>query len=220
MIEGNYIPNTLGDHLTNRQVLPLFPSNVFRGNLKDEALVDKILEKVMKLKEENAGSSQEGYFVTDDMLQNDPDFKDLVNVVMEESEHVLNYYHVKRDSHYITNMWANVSKPNSRHQTHVHPNCLLVGLLYLKTPKKCGPTTFFDPRPAAGVIKPQMMLNTIENADMFRHEAEKGVMLFWNSWLPHSVEVGFCEEDEDRVTIAFNIMIKGEINIKTAHLVL
>jgi len=44
-------------------------------------------------------------------------------------------------------------------------------------------------------------------------------MLFWNSWLPHGVERGNNTTD-DRIVVAFNIMIKGKITTRTAPLVL
>ena len=72
----------------------------------------------------------------------------------QNSGQILDYYKIKRNSHYITNMWANITHPNHRHHLHIHPNCLLSGILYVRSPKNCGPTVFGDPRPGAMMIQP------------------------------------------------------------------
>ena len=53
----------------------------------------------------------------------------------------------------------------------------------------------------------------------FIHSPEKGVMLIWNSWLPHSVDQSSVLTEEERVVIAFNIMIKGSVQRKSEQIV-
>jgi hypothetical protein len=48
--------------------------------------------------------------------------------------------------------------------------------------------------------------------------AEKGRMLIWPSHVPHSVEQGTADENEDRIVVAFNLMIRGKIEQTTARL--
>jgi hypothetical protein len=47
---------------------------------------------------------------------------------------------------------------------------------------------------------------------------EKGRMLLWPSHVPHAVEEGKADETEDRIVVAFNIMIRGRVEISTARL--
>lgn len=47
---------------------------------------------------------------------------------------------------------------------------------------------------------------------------EQGTMLFWPSWLTHGVERGFNKNNEDRIVVAFNIMIRAKIETMTAKL--
>jgi hypothetical protein len=49
-----------------------------------------------------------------DDLYNLPEMKELVDVIMAETGKVLDAFAVKRDSHYITSMWANITHPNHR----------------------------------------------------------------------------------------------------------
>jgi hypothetical protein len=43
-------------------------------------------------------------------------------------------------------------------------------------------------------------------------------MLLWPSHVPHAVEEGKADENEDRIVVAFNIMIRGRVEISTARL--
>ena len=115
-------------------------------------------------------------------------------------------------------MWANITHPNHRHHLHIHPNCLLSGILYVRAPKDCGPTVFEDPRPGARIIEPQYTEFTPYNSNRFMVAAEKGRMLIWPSFLLHAVEAGKCKSDEDQIVLAFNIMIRTTIETTTARL--
>jgi hypothetical protein len=43
-------------------------------------------------------------------------------------------------------------------------------------------------------------------------------MLIWPSHVPHAVEQGTADESEERIDVAFNIMIRGRIQLFTASL--
>jgi len=47
---------------------------------------------------------------------------------------------------------------------------------------------------------------------------EKGRMLIWPNHIPHAVERGTANEAEDRITVPFNLMICGMIDLFTARL--
>ena len=164
------------------------------------------------------GTVEERAFITQDNIQELPEMKELADLFMQESEQVLNFYKIKRDSHYITNMWANITHPNHRHHLHIHPNCLLSGILYVQAPKDCGPHVFGDPRTGAMMIEPSHSEMHIHNMTAFVVVPEKGRLLIWPSYLPHAVEHGRANVEEDRIVLAFNIMIRGKIDRPTARL--
>ena len=95
-----------------------------------------------------------------DDLYDLPEMKELVDVIMAETGKVLDAFAVKRDSHYITSMWANITHPNHRQDIHVHPNCFLSGLVYIKTPMNCGPTLFASPRKFTKTLSPDTRQRT------------------------------------------------------------
>lgn len=208
--------------LTAKQLFMLFPTPFFTGMLPDISMCDRIEKKLRELQKSGKGmSSPKGAspaFMTSDDLYTLPEMKELVDVIMLESAKVLDAYAIKRDSHYITSMWANITHPNHRAHIHVHPNCLLSGLVYIKAPTSCGPTMFASPRRFTKNLEPNYLERNDLNSDFIIFPAEKGRMLIWPSYLPHAVEQGTADETEDRITLPFNIMIRGPIRLFTASM--
>lgn len=204
--------------LTGKEMRTLFPTALFSGKLSDITACDRAEAKLREMQKAGQGYAQEYIFITPDDLQNLPEMKELADLIMKESAQVLDVYKIKRDSHYITNMWANITHPNHRHHMHIHPNCLFSGILYIKAPKNCGPTILSDPRLNSRMIEPTYTELNVYNISQVVTPAEKGRMLIWPSYLPHAVEYGTAKEDEDRIVIAFNIMIRGVMDQRTARL--
>ncbi len=217
-------PDRAARELTEKQMLRLFPTAMFTGKLPDITLCDRIERRLRTLQKSGAGTTlrTDGLraYMTPDNIQDLPEMKDLVELVMAESASVLDVLGIKRDSHYITNMWANITHPNRRHGLHMHPNCVLSGLVYIKTPAKCGPTVFSSPRQMTKNLEFSYFVKNEFNADVFGMVPEKGRMLLWPSHVPHAVDEGRAEPSEDRIIVAFNIMIRGQIDVATAHLTL
>ncbi len=216
------IPRAAGGvELTAKQMFMLFPTPMFTGKLSDIGVCDRIEKKLRELQKSGIGkSSPEGMvlaYMTPDDIHTLPEMKELVDVVMFEAGNILDAYRIKREGHYITNMWANISNPNRRHSMHIHPNCLLSGLVYIKTPNKCGSTVFISPRQFSKGIEPAYLDKNELNADAFSIPAEKGRILIWPSHIPHAVEQGAADESEDRIVVAFNVMIRGLIDVHTAR---
>jgi uncharacterized protein (TIGR02466 family) len=204
--------------LLGKQVIPLFPTCLFSGKISDIAACDRAEKKLRELQKCGRGTFDLTAYVTPDDIWKLDELKELVDLIKKESNEVLNFCKVKRDSHYISNMWANITHPNHRHHLHIHPNCLLSGILYVKAPKECGPTVFEDPRPGARIIEPAYTEFNAYNSNRFVVAAEKGRMLIWPSYLLHAVDAGKCTSEEDRIVIAFNVMIRGTIETTTARL--
>ena len=68
------------------------------------------------------------------------------------------------------------------------------------------------------MIEPAVSEMNVYNSGQFLIAPEKGVMVLWPSFIPHAVERGKNRTNEDRIIVAFNVMIRGTIDITTAHL--
>jgi uncharacterized protein (TIGR02466 family) len=197
--------------IENKEILRLFPSLVFKGKFQDLSMCDDILQLVDRFKNLKSGSITDYKFTTPDNLQELDEFEPLTNILLKETAAVLDFYNVKRDSHHITGMWVHSTKSSHRHIAHIHPNNYLSGLLYLQTPPNCGNTIFIDPRSGTNMIHPDFNEPNYFNQTTFVHKPEKGTLLIWNSWLPHMVDYASQPHEEDRIALAFNVMIKGEV---------
>jgi uncharacterized protein (TIGR02466 family) len=205
-------------HFVENKIVPLYPTPLFVGKLSDITLCDRLETLILTKRDKKEGMFEAGNFVTSDQLHTLSEFEEMTQLILAETNHVLDFLKVKRDSHYVNGMWANVTDPNHRHPIHIHPNNLLSGILYIKTPEKCGGTAFPDPRPGARVFEPSYEEIFELNAGNYVHPAIKGLMLIWPSWVPHGVERGFNDTKEDRITIAFNVQMVGTITTQTAKL--
>jgi uncharacterized protein (TIGR02466 family) len=206
--------------ILDRELIQLFPTCLFAGKVSDITICDRLEKSLRAIKQRGEGISDETFYVTPDDLSTRPEMKEFSDLALKEAGEVLDVFCIKRDSHYITNMWANITNPNHRHAMHIHPNCLLSGIMYVKAPKNCGPTQFSDPRPGARMFEPSFSEMNKFNMGQFLVVPEKGTILIWPSYLPHAVERGHAHSDDDRIVIAFNIMIRGKIDNRTAHLIL
>ena len=205
--------------LLGKRIIQLFPTCLFTGKVSDIGVCDRAEKKLRELQKSGRGTYDQSAYVTPDDIWRLDEFKALVDLVMKESKEALDFYKVKRDSHYISNMWANITHPNHRHHLHIHPNCLLSGIIYVTTPKECGPTVFEDPRPGARIIEPEYTELNAVNSNRFVVAAEKGRLLMWPSYLLHAVDAGRSETTtEERIVIAFNVMIRTTIQSTTARL--
>jgi uncharacterized protein (TIGR02466 family) len=207
--------------LVAKEYFLLFPTGLFAGKLPDVGICDRVEKKLKEMQKAGQGATAKTYlrsFMTMDDLHTLPEMKELVDVILEEARLILDIYKIKRESHYITGMWANITSPNRRHNTHAHPNCMLSGVVYIRTPKDCGKTLFFSPRHLANALVPDLIEKNEFNADTFIYPVEKGRMVIWPSYLPHAVDNGNAKDDEDRIVVAFNVMIRGRVTSPTVGL--
>lgn len=109
----------------------------------------------------------------------------------------------------LTGMWATRLSEGSYHPIHSHPNSWISGVYYpTEYSGKNGDIMFYDPRPAATVIQVDVSVlgENHLNSHTFAVKRQKGRLLFFPSWLWHSVHSIY---GEDRYSISFDILPKG-----------
>ncbi len=134
-----------------------------------------------------------------------PGFQPLVRLIMAAGQGVVSYLKLAHQTVEITGCWATVSPPGSPHSMHMHPNNLLSGVYYVKTPAGADTIQFFDPRPQARVIAPKLTEGNIANALQTNVEVKAGRLICFPSWLDHSVPPNGSQGE--RISIAFNLML-------------
>tara|TARA_B100001063_G_C16543210_1_gene442302 strand:- start:147 stop:725 length:579 start_codon:yes stop_codon:yes gene_type:complete len=132
-----------------------------------------------------------------------PNFKPLVDGVIESTTQILKKLKYEYDKIEITNMWANKMQSGDVHPPHTHSNNFLSGVYYLKS-NNTAPIQFFDPRPSASVLQPRNTPNQY-NSSMVRFDSIEGSGLIFPSWLQHWVP----SPQEQRISVSWNILLRG-----------
>jgi uncharacterized protein (TIGR02466 family) len=111
--------------------------------------------------------------------------------------------------------WANINRKGDYHDPHNHPHSYLSGTYYVKIPQETknkskqrsdvrpNSITFYDPRPGFN-------MQSIKNDPYIDPEhtilPTPGLLMLWPASLMHFVHPNL--EDETRVSISFNIILK------------
>ena len=136
----------------------------------------------------------------DDLHKKLPSFK---TKVFETTEKICRESKYLYDTLEITGMWANMLKKGDSHPPHTHSNNVFSGAYYLENG---APIQFFDPRPQASVLHPNLEYTTFDNSSMMQFDSQKGIGLIFPSWLQHWVPT----TQKDRISISWNIILRGD----------
>jgi uncharacterized protein (TIGR02466 family) len=141
-------------------------------------------------------------------------FEPLMTCFTAGSQRVLDFLKIDYEGFVITDSWANINPPGHSHAIHTHPNNFLSGVYYAKAPEGSGEIEFFDPRQQALVLQPRVTAQTPHNSWKHQVTPQEGRLLIFNSWLQHQVQENLSKEN--RVSISFNIMLKGSVGVESA----
>ena len=199
-----------------------FPTCLYRFKHDFE---DNELNSLIKHIEDNSLSEQNGQIIkrTGSQTQNElhkvDTFTNLTKTIIDVTKSILDEQGYIGEVE-ITNMWGNILRPQSQrtHAPHTHSNNFLSGVFYLKTSNDTSPIQFFDPRPQSDVLKPRKKKYNRLNSNIAQFESETGWGVVFPSWLQHWVP----ETKDERISIAWNIIVRGEYGepnaLQNAHI--
>lgn len=107
-------------------------------------------------------------------------------------------------SPYITQSWANYTKPGQFHHKHAHPNSFISGCVYIAAK---GDKIYFYRDGYQQIKLPAESYNPY-NSDSWWFEVNEGDVILFPSSLTHMVET---VDGDERISIAFNTFLKGTI---------
>ena len=190
----------------------LFPEPLYFSKL-ERVLTKKELKRISQYKKEpapNAGNmtSSENYVLENKALNNLK--KDLHTKVMDYFDKVICTNNPITP--HITQSWINYTKSDQFHHQHNHPNSLVSGIFYISADKKVDSVTFYklslDDR-----IKLNITKYNIFNSSSCTFPVETGNILLFRSSLVHGV--GKKKGNNIRISLSFNVFIKGTVGNKT-----
>lgn len=106
---------------------------------------------------------------------------------------------------YVTQSWANYTKSGQFHHKHAHPNSFISGCVYIAAK---GDKIYFYRDGYQQIKLPTDNWNPY-NSESWWFEVNEGDVILFPSSLTHMVET--LGDKEERISIAFNTFLKGQI---------
>ena len=187
----------------------IFPTPIYFSKLnreltsKELSFIDKTKEDVYK--NEGNTTSNDNYILNHKAFKTlkeelDLRIKDYFDKVLSTTENVIPY---------ITQSWLNYTEPNQYHHKHAHPNSLVSGVFYINCNEEHDKIKFFNE--SYKTIKPEIKEWNLWNSESWWFAVKTGDIILFPSSLTHMVETK--QGDNTRISLAFNIFIKGTIGV-------
>lgn len=101
----------------------------------------------------------------------------------------------------MTDCWASIMPRGTAHGLHLHPQAVISGTYYVRTPAGSPGLKFEDPRLSRMMAAPPRKSASIHRAHIV-YPARAGHVILFESWLRH--EVAANPINRERVSISFN----------------
>jgi uncharacterized protein (TIGR02466 family) len=194
--------------------VPVYTSDVAPLSSKS---IDYILNLEFKQMADNNG------FITETVtLLDDPKCLEIRNKILNAfDDYAYNLLKIKPEvEFYITTSWAIKFLPGGSTQAHTHGNSLFSGVLYLKAAEETGQISFHKYAKYLDVSSPTLSLGFTEwnifNSDKWSITPHENQIIIFPSNVVHSVEIN--NSNDDRISIAFNVFVKGEFGNRESAL--
>ena len=102
----------------------------------------------------------------------------------------------------MTDCWINIMPRGCAHSFHLHPQAVVSGTYYVRTPRGSSGLKFEDPRLAQLMAAPPRKPGAAAQQPHIVYPAKAGQLILFESWLRH--EVPASRIDSDRISISFN----------------
>jgi len=181
---------------------PIYISKLNRDlTIKESSFIDKT--KLDVYNNEGNKTSNDNYIL------NNKVFKDLKK---ELDLKVQDYFDkvvspANKVTPYITQSWLNYTETNQYHHKHQHPNSLVSGVFYINCNEEFDKIKFFNDK--YQTIKIEIKDWNLWNAESWWFSVKTGDVILFPSSLTHMVETK--QGDNTRISLAFNVFIKGTI---------
>jgi uncharacterized protein (TIGR02466 family) len=191
----------------NEIIFPLFPTPLYISKLNRELTKEELSyinkTKLEVYKNESNTTSNDSYILNQKILGS-----------LKEDLYLKVQYYFKKillytDSAipFITQSWLNYTETNQYHHQHTHPNSLVSGVLYINCHEEHDKIKFFNQK--YSTIQPQVKEHNIWNSDTWSFPVKSGNIILFPSSLMHMVETK--QGDNTRISLAFNVFIKGAV---------
>ena len=205
----------------------VFPIGLFKTSLdgiSDELGLEKIVRdniletsSLVKMNYYPDGMSGESPLQTGPDLQHKKELAPLCNTIVDVIFEIIKQHAI--DPSYkidITGLWGNLQPKGHQFHRHTHHNNIFGGVLYVNEVNNLFATERGKTFPHILFWSPRKndQLNLVKNHThplnrySFNVPVKKDLMVIFPAWLEHEVPMNVTSED--RVSIAFNVMLRGQ----------
>jgi len=181
----------------------------------------EIKEKEIKFIEKNKEAqdnfeTEKRFISSDHYILNNEELKDLKNdlnfIINDYFNKIFGVNENNLITPYITQSWLNWTKLEGFHHKHYHSNSIISGVVYIKADEKYDSIVFETP------FKDFFRIN-YDDSSIFSKRSmmvpvSTGMVILFPSWLSHGVNLKF--NGDIRISLAFNVFIKGTIGLDIA----
>ena len=184
--------------------VPLF--SIHLAGFTDDLKIKELLENQFV---ENKKSDVAAWHVTqtNSNLHEKKEFAPLVQVIGDVAYSIITDI-MEYDPTYfahVTAMWANRQPKGAFFRSHTHHNNILSGVFYPDFDKEFPPINF--QRPYVSDFAPTVMKSNKYNGGVSKFKPQKDTLIMFPSWLSHNVPAN--PSDKERLSISFNVMLRG-----------
>ena len=195
----------------------LFPTSVFIfDNVLEQEYIDSMKEDIIHQSKINSEQRKANWqSVKNNKLYELPKYKELGKKALSNSRVYVDKLEYIVEDMELTGMWSNILKSGETHPPHTHSNNFISGVFYVQAENNndTPAINFLDPRGQTCVLQPQQKTYTLYNSTRYFFPAISNRMILFPSWLSHYVPVNYSKTD--RISIAFNTMLKGKVGEPT-----
>lgn len=195
----------------------IFSSFVFTITLSDIDN-DKLKEYAYKLKDHNPSEmlSNINGWQSKDLKTN---YLDNFNLEISKLLHIIeeNVWVFKKELGLrlnlflsVSNIWININPKAGFNRPHTHPGAILSGVYYVSANKNPAKIVFKNPSVNIEHYCPDLFIENYNeyNSNICGIIPQSGELILFPSWIEHYVEPNI--NDEDRISIAFNVIISNK----------
>jgi len=194
----------------NCEIFNLFPTPIYLSKLNRELTHEELSiinkTKLYVYKNEGNTTTNENYILNNKLFKNlkeelDLKVQDYFNKIICPAGSI---------TPYITQSWINFTEKNQYHHKHSHSNSFISGVFYINCDEKFDKIYFYK-RDYERIYLEAKEYNVF-NSSSWWFSVKTGNIILFPSSLQHKVETK--ETDNTRISLAFNVFIKGKIGNK------
>jgi len=183
-------------------IIDIFPTPICIVNL------DVDLDKLIKLSYQEKEKDPNGRFLTNSggYQTQDLNYENYKFLFDAMNPHIKNYVKQYYEAGVLLdNFWININNYKDFNSAHTHLQSAFSGVVYFKTPDKCGDLIFKNPFTWLNFV---IDVNKIKNqnkysADQYFVKPKPKLLIIFPSWLEHYVTPNLSHED--RISLSFNL---------------